>query len=565
MYLNIDAAKATTFDAIVIGSGISGGWAAMELCKKGLKVLLLEKGRDVEHVKDYTTANKAPWEFAHGGKLTLDEQEFYKIQNKNYSVDETNKHFYVNEQESPYIQTKSDYFVWARGNHVGGRSLTWGRQAYRWSDLDFEANISEGVGVDWPIRYKDIEPWYDYVEKFIGISGKKESLSQLPDSIFMPPFEMNCVEKAMKNNLESAFSDRKLIHARTTNITEAKEGRAPCQARNQCDQGCPFGAYFSSNAVTLPVAKSTGNFTLRPNSIATKIIYDDASQKAKSVEVLDTETKQTIEFSAKIIFVNASTIPTTMLLLNSTSSRFPTGLGNDSGQLGHHLMTHTKIGISGKMDGFADQYQYGRRPVGVYIPRFRNVSDKNPDFLRGYNYQGGANRSRNNAGKFEGFGADLKAFLSQPAEDWGIGFAGFGEQLPYFENEISLSKTVLDKWGLPAPEIAFVWKENELKMAKDMVQQGVEMFEKMGVKDIKSKPDAIPKSTVHEMGTARMGRDAKTSVLNGFNQIHAAKNVFVTDGSAMTSSSCVNPSLSYMALTARAVDYAFSELKKGNL
>lgn len=564
---NIDSQKKQTYDAIVIGSGISGGWAAMELTKKGLKVLLLERGRNVEHVKDYPTANKAIWEYPYRGRLSEKEKEFYKIQNKNYSVNDTNKHFFVNEKEHPYIQTKNENFVWVRGYHVGGRSLTWGRHVYRWSDLDFEANLKEGVGIDWPIRYKDLEKWYDYVEQFIGVSGQKEGLSQLPDGIFMPPFEMNCVEKDLKKRLEKAFSNRKMIHARMANITQPKpeQGRANCQARNQCSQGCPFGGFFSSNASTLPIALATGNLTLRPNSIATKIIYDEATQKAKGVEIIDAETFKTEEFYAKIIFVNASTIPSTLLLMNSTSNRFPNGLGNDSGQLGHNLITHTKVEISGKIEGYEDKYYYGRRPGGIYIPRFRNVDEKHPDFLRGYNFQGGASRPRRSVGKFEGFGVDLKEYLTHPADEWNVALSGFGEQLPVFENFVAPSKNQKDKWGLPVPEITHEWQENDFKMAKDMVEQGLEMLEKCGVKNLKSEFENMPKTTAHEMGTARMGKDPKTSVLNAFNQVHTVKNVFITDGASMVSGSCVNPSLTYMALTARAVDYAVKEMKKLNL
>lgn len=554
--MDVTTSIKATYDAIIVGSGISGGWAAKELTEKGLKVLVLERGRDVVHVKDYPTALLNPWEFPLRNVKTPEIQERYKLQMRNYGVDEENCHFFVDEVENPYVQTKNEIFVWPRGYQVGGRSLTWGRQCYRFSDLDFEANAKEGVGVDWPIRYKDIEPWYTYVDKFVGISGSKENLDYLPDSVFQKPMEMNCVEIHAAQEIEKQYPGRRMFIGRIANHTEPLLGRGPCQFRNLCSRGCPFGGYFSSNSATLPAAKATGNLTLRPNSIVLSVLYDDSTGKATGVTVMDAESGDVLEFKSKILFLNAGALNTTMILLNSKSSRFPNGLGNDSGELGHNLMTHFKITVNAKFEGFSDKYTYGRRANGIYIPRFRNVNSRFPDFLRGYNYQGGAGRPRKGAGSYEGLGAGLKTHLTQLADYWNMGLSGFGEQLPYHDNFIRLSDTVKDKWGLPAPEIAFEWKENEMKMAKDAAEQGVEMLEKAGFKDVKSALAEMPKSTAHEMGTARMGKDPRTSVLNKNNQVHGVPNVFVTDGACMTSNSCVNPSLTYMALTARACDYA---------
>jgi choline dehydrogenase-like flavoprotein len=563
MNLNIKAREQNTYDAIVVGSGISGGWAAMELTKKGLKVLLLERGPQVDHVSGYPTAMKHPWEFKHHGLLSLEEREKYKLTRRNYSVNQGNKHFYVDETESPYVQTQNETFVWARGHQVGGRSLTWGRQCYRWSDLDFEANLKDGHGIDWPIRYKDIEPWYRYVEKFVGISGSKEGMAHLPDSDFIAPMEMNCLEKHVASQMGQKFSDRRMIIGRIANLTQPTSGRGPCQYRNLCDRGCPFGGYFSSNSATLPVAMQTGLLTLRPQSIVLNVLYDEQAKKASGVTVLDAETKQTHEYFARLIFLNASTISTAMIMLNSVSNRFPNGLGNDSGEVGHNLMTHHKTLVRGTYEGFTDQYYYGRRPNGIYIPRFQNLSGNSKDYLRGFNYQGGASRPRNNAGKLYEFGARLKEQLTLPAGHWEMGLTSFGEQLPDHQNFVQPSNQVRDKWGLPVPEITFSWKDNEYKMAKDAIAQAKDIFEKSGFTDIKvSIGEPEPMSTVHEMGTARMGKDPRTSVLNRHNQVHSVPNVFVTDGACMTSCSSVNPSLSYMALTARACDYAVQTLKQ---
>lgn len=558
--------KDLTYDAIVVGSGISGGWAAKELTERGLRVLLLERGRNVEHVTDYPTALQAPWESPHRGRKPLADAEAYKIQSKNYGVDETNKHFYVNELENPYVQTKPSEFVWARGHQVGGRSLTWGRQCYRWSDLDFTANLRDGHGTDWPIRYTDLERWYSYVERFVGISGSRENLKTLPDSEFLPPMPMNCMEQHLSASVLKKYDDRRVIIGRVANLTQPKNGRGMCQFRNQCDQGCPYGGYFSTNAATLPVAMATGRLTLRPHSIVTDVLYDEAKKKAKGVRVLDAETGHTYEYFSKIIFVNASTISSTMLLLRSVSSRFPNGLGNDSGELGRNLVTHSKITVHGQYDGFLDNYTYGRRANGIYVPRFRNVTEQHSDFRRGYNYQGGAGRPRANGNNADtGFGADFKESLTQPAPYWNAQLTAFGEQLPDPQNRVGMSKTVVDKWGMAAPEITWEWQPNDFAMMTDALREGAAMLESAGCQHIVADQLSQIRSTVHEQGTARMGRDPKTSVLNSFNQMHAVKNVFVTDGSSMASGSCVNPSLTFMALTARACAYAVAKSKRGEL
>lgn len=563
MNINIKAANQNMYDAIVVGSGISGGWAAMELTKKGLKVLLLERGNQVEHGKDYPTAMKHPWELPNRGELPLRERKEYQLTNRNYRVHEGNKHFYVSETESPYVQTLNETFIWARGHQVGGRSLTWGRQCYRWSDQDFEANLRDGAGINWPIRYKDIEPWYQYVEKFVGISGNKDGIQHLPDSEVLAPMEMNCLEKHVADRIHKVYKDRRLIMGRVANLTEPKNGRGACQFRNLCDRGCPFGGYFSSNSATLPVAINTGLLTIRPMSIVLNVIYDENKKNAKGVTVLDSETSETFEYFSRLIFLNASTISTAMIMLNSVSNRFPNGLGNDSGELGHNLMTHHKTAVGGHYEGFTDQYFSGRRANGIYIPRFRNVHNQHKDFVRGYNFQGGANRPTNNAAGVPTFGKELKEHLSRPADYWAMGLTSFGEQLPNHDNFVKPGKDVRDKWGQAVPEITFSWKENEYKMSKDAILQGIEILENAGFKNIKIHAgDPEPMSTVHEMGTARMGKDPKTSILNAFNQIHTVPNVFVTDGSCMTSASCVNPSLTYMALTARACDYAVKHLGK---
>lgn len=565
MNLNIRAEKENTYDAIVVGSGISGGWAAKELAEKGLKTLVLERGRDVEHIKDYTTAMMAPWEFQHRLNHTTQMRVDHPIQSQCYAFDEATKQFWVNDNENPYNQVKP--FNWLRGYHVGGRSLMWGRQVYRWSDVDFEANAKDGHGVDWPIRYKDIEPWYTYVESYIGVSGQAEGLPQLPDGKFMKAMEMNCLEKHVAARIKEKYNDRIMTIGRVAHVTEKHNERGPCQLRNLCARGCPFTGYFSSNGVTLPAAKKTGNLTLRPDSIVLEVLYDEQKGKAKGVRIMDAHTLQTVEYYADIVFLNASTIGTAAILLNSVSNRFPNGFGNDSEQVGHNLMDHHfGVGAGGDYDGFQDQYyNSGRRPNGIYIPRFRNVNaaTKRNDYVRGFGYQGGADRGRGTS--FDGIGVELKNAQTEPG-NWSFGVGAWGEHLPYYENKVTLNKTKKDKYGLPTLDIDCSFKENELAMRKDMADSAKEMLEAAGIKNVHTYDSMPPPGhCIHEMGTARMGRDPKTSVLNGFNQVHAAPNVFVTDGSCMASSACQNPSITYMALTARAVDHAVKERKKGNI
>lgn len=558
--------ESNVFDAIVVGSGISGGWAAKELTEKGLKVIMLERGRNIEHVKDYVNATKDTWEFPHRGGRTQEMIKDYPVLKRDYPLNETNLDYWVKDSECPYTEIKR--FDWFRGYHVGGRSLMWGRQSYRWSDLDFEANAKEGIGTDWPIRYKDIAAWYDYVETFAGISGSKEGLPVLPDGKFMPPMDLTCVEKDVAARLKEHYKgSRHLIIGRTANITQPLPGRTNCQFRNKCWLGCPFGAYFSTQSSTLPAAMKTGNLTLRPFSIVTKILYDKNTQRATGVEVLDAETNQTYEYKAKIVFLNASTLNSTWILMNSATDIWPEGLGSSSNQLGHNLMDH-HLGVraSGKVEGYEDKYYYGRRPNGFYIPRFRNVNDDKRDYLRGFGYQGSGTRENWNRNIAEfNIGEELKEVLTEPGS-WTVGMGGFGEILPYHENMVTLDKNKKDKWGLPLLAIDCELKENEKKMRVDMLNDALEMLEAAGVKNVKGKDgDGTPGRGIHEMGTARMGTDPKNSVLNKNNQVWDAKNVFVTDGACMTSASCVNPSLTYMALTARAADFAVNELKKGNL
>jgi len=564
--VNNKATAQNTYDAIVVGSGISGGWAAKELCEKGLKTLVLERGRNVVHIQDYTDTTKPPWELKHHGDITEDHRKNSPIQSKCYAFNEVSAHFFVNDKEHPYTQTKP--FDWIRGYHVGGRSLMWGRQCYRWSDLDFEANGKDGHGTDWPIRYKDIESWYSYVEPFVGINGSFENLPQLPDSKFLPAMEMNCLEQHVAERIKQSFKDgRRMIPGRSANHTrQVGEGRGPCQYRNKCHEGCPFGGYFSSNSATLPAAMKTGKMTLRPFSIVKEVIYDKESKKAKGVVIIDAETNKTEEYFAKIIFLNASTLGTTSILLNSVSDAFPNGLGNSSGQVGHNLMDHHYgVGAYGETEDFQDKYIYGRKPNGIYIPRFRNINEatKQKDYVRGFGYQGGADRGRVYVS--DGIGGEYKDSMTEPGK-WSIGIGSWGEHLPYYENKVTLSKDKKDKWGLPELVIDCEFKENEKAMRKDMMNSAKEMMESAGLKNVGTY-DYLPNPgfCIHEMGTARMGRDPKTSVLNGNNQLHEVKNVFITDGACMASSACQNPSLTYMALTARACDFAVNELKKKNI
>jgi len=594
--VNNKAVEQNTYDAIVIGSGISGGWAAKELCEKGLKVLMLERGRDIKHIKDYVNASKDPWEFPHRGGRTQEMIKDYPALKRDYPLNETNLDYWANDKESPYTEVKR--FDWFRGYHVGGRSLMWGRQSYRLGDMDFEANAKEGVGIDWPIRYKEITPWYDYAEKFAGISGSKEGLAELPDGQFLPAMDMTCVEKDVAARLKEHYKgSRHMIIGRVANITVPHEGRTNCQFRNKCWLGCPFGAYFSTQSSTLPAAEKTGNLTMRPWSIVTKLIYDKDKKKATGVEVLDGENNKTYTYNAKIIFVNASALNSAWILMNSATDIWPDGLGSSSGELGHNVMDHhLGIGASGHVDGYEDKYYFGRRANGIYIPRYRNFYGDKRDYLRGFGYQGGGSREGYNRSLEElTIGGDFKDALTEPG-GWTMNIGGFGETLPYHENRIYLDKTLygdkteqfndpisgkdlgmrpvadkngkqrLDKWGLPVLAFDVEYKENEKKMRKDMLNDAIEMLEATGVKNVRGRDgDGTLGRGIHEMGTARMGKDPKTSVLNKFNQVWDAPNVFVTDGAFMVSASCVNPSLTYMAFTARAADHAVSELKKGNL
>ncbi|MEM7373173.1 MAG: GMC family oxidoreductase [Bacteroidota bacterium] len=565
---NIDAKKNMTYDAIVIGSGMSGGWAAKELCEAGLKTLVLERGRIIKHIEDYPNMNKESWDWKYRGGITPEERKkHYKAGRTNW-IGESNKDFYANDEENPYTEIKP--FMWLRAHQMGGRSQLWGRQSYRWSDLDFEANLKDGHGVDWPIRYKDIAPWYDHVEKFVGISGEKLGLPQLPDGQFLPPMELNCVEKDIRKRIESTFPGRHMTIGRAAHLTVPHNGRGQCQGRNKCGMGCPFSAFFSSNAVTLPYANATGNLTIRPWSIANSIIYDEQQGKATGVRVIDAESGEMYEYFSRIIFVNASTLSSTRILLNSTSNRFPNGLGNDSGELGHNLMDHTyRTGAIGTFEGYEGTYYKGRRPNGIYIPRYWNVdeSTKSDKFVRGFGYQGSAYRKGWGRGaNASGFGADFKDSLFKDPGPWEFFITGFAECLPYHENKVTLDTNTTDKWGQPVLAIDCEWKENELSMRKQIQSDAEEMLEAAGLKNIVGfDNNHEPGFGIHEMGTARMGRDPKTSVLNENNQVHGCHNVFVSDGACMTSNSCVNPSLTYMALTARAANHAISELKKQNL
>jgi len=557
------------FDAIVVGTGISGGCAAKELCENGLKTLVLERGRMVTHIQDYPTANLDPWDMPNNGDLTPEQKSRQEKQARTgYTVRAESSHWFVDDVTHPYNETKR--FDWMRGYHVGGRSIMWGRHSYRWSDLDFEANAKDGIAVDWPVRYKDIAPWYDRVEEYIGVSGENLGLSQLPDGKFEPMMQLNCVEQHFREQVAEQFEGRVVTAGRVAHITSDKkyDGRSKCQFRNRCIRGCPFGGYFSSVSSNLPAAERTGNMTLRANSIVHEVIYDAATGKASGVKVIDRETKESMVFNAKIVFLCASSMASSAILMQSKSERFPNGLGNDSDQLGRNIMDHQLgVGANGTFDGFEDKYYKGRKPNGVYIPRFRNLdTDTKKDYLRGFGYQGGASRGNwEEAIAEHAFGKDLKEAVLKPG-GWSMGIMGFGEVLPYEENRFTLDYENLDEWGLPTLTFDAEFKDNEWKMREDMKAQAVAMLEQAGFKNVNAydNPGALGLG-IHEMGTARMGRDPKTSVLNGYNQVHTCPNVFVTDGSFMTSASCVNPSLTYMAFTARAANYAAEQLKKGLL
>ncbi len=557
-----------TYDAIVVGSGITGGWAAKEFSEKGLQVLLLEAGRAIDPAKDYTE-HIPVWKkkFRDMGDRKKANAE-QPVQQTCGAVDETNAKFFVKDKENPYTTEEGKPFLWIRGRHVGGRSIMWGRQSYRWSDLDFEANQREGIAVDWPIRYQDIAPWYDYVEDFIGVSGQAEGLPQLPDGKFLPPMEMNCAELDVKDAIAKYFpGERKMTIGRSAVLTQPHRGRAACHYCGPCDHGCATKSYFSSLNSTLPAALATGKLTIRPNSVVHSLIFDSTTRKITGVRLIDAETHATVEVHARVVFLCASTLESTRILLNSTTTEFPNGLANSSGQLGHNLMDHVMGGgASGRIPGHEDRVVQGRRPNGIYVPRFRNVNSKHPGFLRGYGFQGGADRDGWDRGTgMAGFGPEFKKILSKPGP-WRFGFYGFGECLPNFENYAELDKEVKDAWGIPALRIRCNWRENERALLKDMSITAAEMLSAAGAEEITPfVEDNAPGLTIHEMGTARMGRDPKTSVLDAHNRAHDVKNLFITDGGCMVSSSCVNPSLTYMALTARACNFAAESMKKGEI
>ena len=558
--------QSVEFDAIVVGSGISGWWAAKELTEKGLRVLLLERGRNVEHVKDYVNATKGAWEYPHRGGRTRAMEELYPVLKRDYALNEKNLEFWANEKDAPYTEVKR--FDWYRGYQVGGRSLMWGRQSYRLSNFDFEANARDGIAVDWPIRYADLAPWYDHVERHAGIAGSIEGLPQLPDGQFQPAMPLNCGEVLIAGRLEKLFDGRRrIIPGRTANATQALPGRAPCQYRDACWLGCPYGGYFSTQSSTLPAAVKTGRLTLRPFAIVSEVTYDRDRKRATGVRVIDAINNQVTDYRARVVFLCASTINSTWLLMRSATDVWPEGLGSSSNALGRNLMDHHfRCGADGKLDGMDDKYVYGRRPTGFYIPRYRNFfGDKRP-YLRGFGYQGGAGREGWGRAVAElGVGGAFKDAATEPGR-WGIGATGFGEMLPSASNRVSIDTTKQDKWGLPVIKIDCATGENERLMRKDMMADMADMLEQCGVKEVKTYDnDYFPGMGIHEMGTARMGKDPKTSVLNSWNQVWDAPNVFVTDGSCMTSSACQNPSLTYMALTARAADHAVAELNRRNL
>ncbi len=562
------ASETNKYDVIVIGSGISGGWAAKEFCEKGLKTLVLERGYDVKHIKDYPTAYTDPWQFDHRGALSKQIKEENPIASKCYAFKEDAMHFFTKDKEQEYIQEHP--FDWIRGYHVGGKSLMWARQVQRWSDHDFEGPARDGFAVDWPIRYKDIAPWYSYVEKFVGVSGNPDGNAAMPDGEFLPAFDLNAVERMVQSKLPDKYPDRQVIAGRCAHISKPEpihiqQGRTQCQNRTMCQRGCPFGGYFSSNASTLPWAQKTGNLTLKPNSIVDSIIFDEQTQKASGVRVIDAETLKTTEYQAKVIFLNASALASNMVLLNSTSKRFPNGLGNDNGLLGKYVAFHNYLGsLGGTIEGFEDQYYFGRRPTQPIIPNFRNVKKQETDFLRGYASFFSAYRGRG-AGSEMQVGGDFKDSLCEPG-GWGIGMMMQGETIPKETNHVRLSADKKDKFGMPQLITSVQYDENDQKSMQDFLNQGSEMLEYIGAKNIythNSKQN--PGLDIHEMGGVRMGLDPKTSLLNKWNQLHNCLNVFVTDGACMTSTGTQNPSLTYMALTARAANFAMDEMKKGNL
>ena len=557
------------FDVIVIGSGMTGGWAAKEFTEKGFKTLVLERGRNVEHLKDYPTTNMNPWEFEHRGEIPTKIKEANPIASKTYVFREDAAHFVVKDKEHPYIQEKP--FDWIRGYQVGGKSLLWARQTQRWSEFDFEGPKRDGFAVDWPIRYADLAPWYSHVEKFVGISGNKDGLANLPDGEFLPALDMSCIENHFKGVIEKNYKDRNVIYARCAHLTKPNQihldqGRGQCQNRNLCQRGCPFGGYFCSNSSTLPWAQKTNNLTLRPHSVVHSIIYDDKKEKVTGVRVIDAITKKTYDYFAKVVFLNAAALNSNLILLNSTSNRFPNGLGNDHGVLGKYVAFHNyRARASATFDGMLDSTTDGRSMTSAYLPRFRNLYKQETDFLRGYALTFGGGRG--NKTNTDGFGTELKDQLAKKElGPWYVGAQMMGETIPKETNYVKLDPNQKDEWGMPLLSIHIDYDDNDDKMVKDFTEQITEMFTKAGYTNIKtSDSKQAPGLDIHEMGGCRMGHDPKTSMLNKWNQLHTCKNVFITDGSSMTSTSTQNPSLTYMALTARAVNYAVEQLKKGEI
>ena len=556
------------FDAIDIGSGITGGWAAKELCEKGLKVLVLDRGKAITPEKDFTTALMPPWKIPLRG---LPDRELYEadypIQSQSYAFDETTRHFFNRDSANPYVYDPQQPFIWTRADVVGGKSLLWNRQVYRFSDLDFEANLRDGHGNDWPIRYRDIQDWYSYVERFVGVSGEALGLPHLPDSEFQPPMELNHVEKVLRQSLAAHYDNRHLTIGRVAIQTEARNGRGACTYCFKCERGCTFNAAFSSLNATLPAARATGNLTLRGDSVVEAIDYDPATARANAVRVIDAQTGERSRVSAKLIFLCGSTVGSTQILLNSTSETFPDGLGNRSGVLGRYLTEHTTAdGAVGLVPGYLDKYPYGYRPNGLYIPRFRNLSadDEGLDFVRGYNFQGGAMRPGwdLNYKLIPGFGKEFKQAMQGPGP-WVMYLVGFGEVLPRYENRVYLHPTLKDRYGIPQVAFDFHNSPNEDALRADLIREAKTMLELAGAVGVQTFASNQPGRSIHEMGTARMGKDPATSFLNGWNQSHEVPNLFVTDGACMPSASCVNPSLTFMALTARAADYAVQQLRAG--
>lgn len=565
--------KEPEFDVIIVGSGISGGWAAKEFCEKGMKTLVVERGRHVEHSDDYIGEDMAPWDMKFRDDVDRKlADERYPVQKRCYAFKDSTKHFFADDIDHPYSKEAGTNFEWVKGFQLGGRSLLWHRQSYRWSEMDFQSNKRDGYGIDWPIRYDDLKPWYDYVEEFVGISGSMEGLEQLPDGVFLPPIGFNCAEEDFSNRVKSLYDDRVLIPGRCAHLTEPKPihtelGRGTCQSRNQCQRGCSLGAYFSSQSATLPAAKRTGNLNVVTDSLVHSIIYDEDSNKASGVRVINSVTKETTTYTAKVLFLCASTLGTTQILLNSTSEGFQTGFANSSDAVGRYLMDHLCFaGATGEIDGFEDHYYIGRKPNSIYMPRFTNLKSDEEEFVRGFAYQGsGRRKDWTDKLSDKGFGADFKESFNRPGV-WEINLEGYGEMLPDANNRATLHKNKIDQWGLPQLHIDAKFGQNDKKIRTSMMDTAAEIMVKAGLTNVQTyNTDDSLGLGIHEMGTARMGHDPKTSVLNGFNQCHDVNNVFITDGSAMTSSACQNPSLTYMALTARAVDYAVTQMKSNIL